>query len=229
MRIRAVIFDLDGTIADSVGMFYGFACEVAADLDLPAPRREAVLDLIRTGRSTLLHLLPDSIPSERVHAAFAARGAEWLRRYHQETQPVAGSLEALRTLRRGGHTLGIATSSGRDVPFLDRWGVRDLFTAIVGREDVEERKPAPDVILRCLERIEVPPTEVIYVGDSPIDIQAGKAAGVSTVGVLSGASPLPVLAAESPDEIVASVVALPRLLSRWSESRYGDYSALRRL
>lgn len=214
VKIRAVIFDLDGTIADSVELFYGFACEVAVDLELPPPEREDVFALMRTGRSTLTHLVPATISPARVNAAFSARGAQWLRRYHDETDPIPGSVETLRRLHASGRVLGIATSSGRDVPFLQRWGVRELFSAIVGREDVEQRKPAPEVVLRCLERLEVQSEQAIYVGDSPIDIQAGRAAGVATVGVLSGASPQPVLAAEGPDAILASIAELPELLAR---------------
>jgi len=215
VTVRTVIFDLDGTLADSVELFYGFACEVASDLDLPPPDREAVFDLMRTGRSTLTHLVPASIPPERVNAAFNQRGAEWLRRYFEDTEPVTGAPETVRTLHTAGFSLGIATSSGRDVPFLARWGIRDLFAAIVGREDVVERKPAPDVIVQCLGRLQRSREEAVYVGDSPIDIQAGRAAGVRTVGVLTGTSDYAVLAAEQPDVIVESVVELPALLAQW--------------
>ncbi len=216
MRIQAVIFDLDGTIADSVDLFYGFACDLAIDLGLPRPDRETVYQLMRTGQSTLTHLLPSSIPQERITAAVSTRGPEWLRRYHNETAPIPGSLTALHALHAAGRTLGIATSSGRDVPLLDRWGIRQLFAAVVGREDVTQRKPAPEVVLLCLEQIEAKAENVIYVGDSPIDIRAGKAAGVGTVGVLSGASPRPVLAVEQPDAILPSIAELPDLLASWS-------------
>jgi phosphoglycolate phosphatase-like HAD superfamily hydrolase len=64
---------------------------------------------------------------------------DWMRRYHHETEAITGSLELLRDLHARGLRLGIATSSGRALPFLDRWGVRHLFSGIVGREDVESR------------------------------------------------------------------------------------------
>ena len=215
MSIRAVIFDLDGTIADSVDLFYGFACEVAGDLGLACPDRERVFELMRTGRSTLTHLLPATIPPDRVNAAFAARGTEWLRRYFEETVPIPGSVDALRAIYRSGRALGIATSSSRDVPFLARWGVRELFAAIVGREDVERRKPAPDVIVQCLALVGVVPAEALYIGDSPIDIQAGRSAGVGTIGVLSGASPRAVLEAEGPDAVADSIADVVELIERW--------------
>jgi len=219
VTIRTVILDLDGTIADSIDFFYSFSCDVARDLGLPPPDRDAVLELMGSGRSALTHLLPDTVSRERINAAFAARGPIWLRRYFDETSPIPGGLEALRTLHENGRRLGIATSSSRDVPFLARWGVRELFAAIVGREDVPRRKPAPDVIVQCLDRMGETAAGAVYVGDSPIDIQAGKAAGVATVGVLSGASPRAVLAAEQPDAILESIATLSQWLEQWGDGR----------
>jgi pyrophosphatase PpaX len=90
--------------------------------------------------------------------------------------------------------------------------VRHLFSGIVGREDVESRKPHPEPVLKCLGHLELDPQEVVYIGDSPIDIRAGKAAGSYTVGVLTGTSPHEVLHGEDPDHILESVVGLPDIL-----------------
>ena len=98
-------------------------------------------------------------------------------------------------------------------PSLDRWGVRHLFSGIVGREDVEIRKPHPEPIHKCLGHLGLAPQETVYIGDSPIDIQAGKAAGVYTIGVLTGTSPRDVLHLESPDHILDTVAGLHSLLS----------------
>jgi HAD superfamily hydrolase (TIGR01509 family) len=137
---------------------------------------------------------------------------EWMRRYHDETEAIPGSVELLHDLHTQGLQLGIATSSGRALPFLDRWGVRRLFSGIVGREDVENRKPHPEPILKCLEHLKLDPHEVAYIGDSIIDIRAGKAAGAPTVGVLTGTSPRDILHQEDPDHILESVAELIHLL-----------------
>jgi phosphoglycolate phosphatase-like HAD superfamily hydrolase len=88
-----------------------------------------------------------------------------------------------------------------------------LFDGIVGREDVEIRKPHPEPVLKCLGHLGLAPQETVYIGDSPIDIQAGKAAGSYTIGVLTGTSPQHILHLEGPDHILPSVAGLSSILS----------------
>src|SRR5437667_13125 len=151
-------------------------------------------------------------PTATLKRIVDSRMNEWMRRYHHDTAAIPGSIELLHDLHARGLRLGIATSSGRALPFLDRWGVRRLFSGIVGREDVETRKPHPEPVLKCLGHLGLDPHEVAYIGDSPIDIRAGKAAGSYTVGVLTGTSPRDVLHVEGPDHILESVAGLCKIL-----------------
>jgi HAD superfamily hydrolase (TIGR01509 family) len=216
LHLRGIIFDVDGTLADSVGFFYEIALEVLELAGVPPVPKERVYELMRVGDSAPLEKL---FPSDYPHPAVAlkqivdSRMDEWMRRYHHETEAIPGSLELLHDLHANGLRLGIATSSGRALPFLDRWGVRHLFGGIVGREDVEIRKPHPEPVLKCLGHLGLDPHEAVYIGDSPIDIRAGKAAGSYTIGVLTGTSPHGVLHLESPDHILDSVAGLRTLLS----------------
>jgi HAD superfamily hydrolase (TIGR01509 family) len=215
-HIKGVIFDVDGTIADSVGSFYEIALEVLSIAGVPPVGKEQVYALMRVGdNSPLEKLFPPDYPDAAgtMKRIFDDRMAEWMRRYHDETTAIAGSIELLHDLHARGFRLGIATSSGRALPFLDRWGVRQLFDGIVGREDVEIRKPHPEPVLKCLGHLGLAPQETVYIGDSPIDIQAGKAAGSYTIGVLTGTSPQHVLSLESPDHILPSVAELHSILS----------------
>jgi HAD superfamily hydrolase (TIGR01509 family) len=215
LRVQGVIFDVDGTLADSVGFFYEIALEVLELADAPPVPKERVYELMRLGDAAPLEKLfppdyPD--PAATLKRIVDSRMNEWMRRYHHETEAIPGSLDLLHDLHARGLRLGIATSSGRALPFLDRWGVRHLFSGIVGREDVAIRKPHPEPVLKCLGHLGLSPREVVYVGDSPIDIRAGRAAGSYTVGVLTGTSPHEVLQGEGPDHILESVAHLHRVL-----------------
>jgi HAD superfamily hydrolase (TIGR01509 family) len=215
LRVKGVIFDVDGTLANSVGFFYEIALEVLALAGVPPVAKERVYELMRHGDAAPLEKLfpPDfSDPTATLKRIVDERMDEWMRRYHYETEAIPGSLAVLHDLHARGLLLGIATSSGRALPFLDRWGVRHLFSGIVGREDVESRKPHPEPVLKCLGHLELQAAEVMYIGDSPIDIRAGKAASVYTAGVLTGTSPHDVLLREDPDHILDSVTGLPALL-----------------
>jgi HAD superfamily hydrolase (TIGR01509 family) len=215
LRVKGVIFDVDGTIADSVGMFYEVALEVLQLAGVPPAPKERVYELMRVGEDNPLEkLFPSDYPDPAtiLKRIVDERMSEWMWRYHHETAAVPGSVELLHELAAKGLRLGIATSSGRALPFLDQWGVRHLFHGIVGREDVASRKPHPEPVLKCLGHLELDPHEAVYIGDSPIDIRAGKAAGLYTIGVLTGTSPHEVLSLESPDHILSSVAELRPLL-----------------
>jgi HAD superfamily hydrolase (TIGR01509 family) len=215
LRVRGVIFDVDGTLADSLGLFYQIACEVMDAAGLAAPTREQVYGLMRAGDAAPLeNLFPPGYPdvAGTVRAIVERRMAAWMDRYNRETEAIPGTVEVLHQLHGRGVLLGIATSSGRDLPFLNRWGVRHLFSGIVGREDVQARKPDPEPVRKCLERLRLEPREALYVGDSPIDVRAGKAAGTYTVGVLTGTSDYEVMRTYGPDRIVPDVSALPAVI-----------------
>jgi pyrophosphatase PpaX len=214
LRVKGVIFDVDGTLADSIG----FYCEIAVELlrlaGAPTLSKEQVCTLMRQGNAGLEQLFPPDFPdlAATLKRIVNERTDAWMQRYHHETQSIPGSIELLRTLHGMGLRLGIATSAGRALPFLDHWGVRDLFDGIVGREDVATHKPHPEPVLKCLGHLGLEPQDAVYIGDSPVDVRAGKAAGSFTVGVLTGTSPYDVLRLEAPDHILDSVVGLLDLL-----------------
>ncbi len=213
--LRGVIFDFDGTLADSLGFFYDMACDVLARAGAPPAPRDAVYALMGAADPDLVRkLFPRDFPDLDAVLAqvWAERSPVWARRYQEETEPRPGALPLLHALHGRGLALGIATSSGRELRSLDRWGVRGLFGSIVGRESVRRRKPHPEPVLRCAEELALPPAALAYVGDSPVDVRAGRAAGAYTIGVLGGTSPREVLDAEGPDAILESVAELERLL-----------------
>jgi HAD superfamily hydrolase (TIGR01509 family) len=215
--VEGVIFDVDGTLADTLEYYYGMACDFVELAGAPPVSRERVFGLMGRGdRDLLRKLFPADFPD--LDAALARVVRErlgfWLRRMSEETEPLEGCVDLLHRLHSGGWRLGIATSSPRSLPFLDRWGVRHVFDSIVGREDVSHRKPHPESILRCVTELGVQTAEAVYVGDSPIDIEAGRAAGVRTIGVLTGTSRREVLAGVSPDYILESAAELGDLLTR---------------
>ena len=81
------------------------------------------------------------------------------------------------------------------------------------REEGFPNKPAPDGILECLKRMKIPPNQAITIGDTPLDIRAGKAAGTLTVGVLSGIGSCSQLQAEEPTAIIGGVSDLLSLFN----------------
>jgi HAD superfamily hydrolase (TIGR01509 family) len=214
LRVRGVIFDMDGTLADSVDHYYWMACDIVEAANAPPISRERVCELMGSGAQDLLRkLLPPDFPDLDATLARIVRERfpAW-KHAGERIEPLPGCVDLLQQLHARGHRLGIATSSSRALPYLDRWGVRPLIHAIAGREDVSRRKPHPDVVLHCLGQLELEPDDAVYVGDSPIDIEAGRAAGLLTVGVLTGTSSRERLTSVSPDHILENAPGLLELL-----------------
>jgi HAD superfamily hydrolase (TIGR01509 family) len=215
-RLRGVLLDLDGTIADSIEFFYGLACEMLAAANCPQPARSEVLDAIANGLVPHERFLPADFPDREAFLAGIYRDhfPNWIRRYGIEIEPLMGAVETIRVLECRGLRLALVTSSSGPLPFLDRWGIRSSFTAIVGRGDVRRIKPDPEAVLLALERLDLDPSQVVSVGDTPLDVRAGLAAGVTTVGVLTGAGTEHQLRAAGASQILRSLAELPDFLDR---------------
>jgi len=94
-----------------------------------------------------------------------------------------GVEDALRGLKRGGVKLAIATNDRRTdaEETMASIGVLNLFDAVVGADDVDNPKPSPEMLLLACERCAYPPSRVVYVGDLPSDMEAGRSAGMKAV------------------------------------------------
>jgi HAD superfamily hydrolase (TIGR01509 family) len=88
---------------------------------------------------------------------------------------------------------------------LRRAGVDDLFEVTITTDDVKEKKPAAEPLIECGRRLGISMNRSVYIGDACIDIRAGKAAGMKTIGVLTGLDDYDSLMEEGPDAIIDSV------------------------
>jgi pyrophosphatase PpaX len=185
MRFRTVLFDLDGTVIDSGAMIlasFRHATQTVLRREIPD---ELLLEGV--GGSTLREQM-QVLDAERVDELVDVYRAH-NRTLHDELQACGGMLDALARLGREGRRLGLVTSKRRvgielAVASLPELG--DLFEVAGATHDTERHKPHPDPILLALERLDARPEETAYVGDSPFDVQAAKAAGVFAVAVTWG-------------------------------------------
>ncbi|RLC10526.1 MAG: hypothetical protein DRI24_20190 [Deltaproteobacteria bacterium] len=130
---------------------------------------------------------------------------------------IPNAKETLETISQKGIKMGIVTSTPREnmkvkLPPLVDSGINDLLEVIIHADDVSLKKPAPDPLLECSKRLGILPELCMYVGDTRTDIQAGKAAGMKTVGVLSGFDDYKALNRENPDAVIDSIVDLTDIL-----------------
>ena len=212
--LRAALFDVDGTLVNSIAGYrlaaqravepYGWSVSQEAvsaamnfgepfwDLVVP-PESRGDLELIaKLRRDTLAHwpaILADSVL----------------------LYPETGAM--LATLKAAGVRLGICTAShGESFLPLEQSGLLDLFDQVVTAKDVTHRKPDPEGLLLCLDRMGVAAAESAYIGDTVADVRASHAAGLYAVGMLTGAGDSALLSAAGAHRLLADLRYLPELL-----------------
>lgn len=209
---KAVLFDIEGTLIDTVEVYFKGINEICRRMGFEELDKETVRNLLRTPGPPWDYLIPEE-EKDRERLIEQCRKLDeeiWPKVYEQEVKPLPEAIETLDKLVAQGIKVGLV-SSGWGFQF-DRfdWGRKmvQLAAVVITRDDVPVLKPAPDAIIECLQRLQTSPADVIYVGDSPSDIKAGKAAGTITVGVLTGASDYEILQPEHPDAILHGVQEL---------------------
>ncbi len=190
--LKAVLFDLDGTLVDSLPEIYFGVCETCRRLKVTPPPKEAVAVMIGRGVVVLVERLkrylaiPDSIAteSEMLHILVE----EWNKTKGEKSEFYPGVLEGVRRLQEKGIHTAIVTNKLRSLTedFVCVRGIEGLFDTIVAGDDCPKAKPAPDMLLRAMKELGVAPESVVMVGDSRNDALAARAAGVTVALVETG-------------------------------------------
>ena len=181
MRFPVVLFDLDGTLVDSAAVILGsFHHATETVLRLRFPDEEILARVGGTNLAQQMALLDPDHVDELVEVYRAHNDPQY-----SQLACFDGILEVLARLKAEGRRLGIVSAKRR--PTVERVfrsaGMADYFDAVVGSDDTERHKPDPEPVLKALELLEAVPAEAAYVGDSPFDVAAARAAGVYAVAV----------------------------------------------
>jgi pyrophosphatase PpaX len=200
MRFPVVLFDLDGTVVDSGAMIlasFRHATKTVLDRDLSDAE---LLAAVGTPLREQMNLI-DAQRADELVEVYRAHNEP----LHEALEPCGGMLDVLQRLADEGRRLGIVTAKRRSTADL-AFAVLPLaryFDVVVAAEDALRHKPDPEPLRVALRRLGAPPDEAAYVGDSPFDVAAAKAAGVFAVAVTwGGIHSRESLRNEAPDAIV---------------------------
>lgn len=213
MSWSAVLFDLDGTLADTVPLIlacYRHTMRSHRGEELPD---ELWLDTLgRPLRESMREFTTDTAEAEAMVETYVT----YQRTIHDDmVQAFPGATELVAELTGRGAAVGVVTSKRREMALrtLARCGLDGAFPVLVTPEDVTRGKPDPEPVRVALDRLslQATPSRVLFVGDSPYDVAAGRAAGVRTAAATWGPFARARLERERPDWLVDALSDVLRL------------------
>ena len=181
-----ILFDLDGTLIDSTEAILESFHTACKQLDFPSPSDAQIKRLI--GYPLDYMFAHVGVPKERVWDFVAAYKEHYRVISKQKTVLLPNAKEAVEEAAAFARLGIVTTKTGRySKELMEHFGLLDYFEVLIGREDVEHPKPHPEPILNALEMMHPSKDEDIYmIGDTKLDMECAKEAGVKALGVLCG-------------------------------------------
>lgn len=219
--IKALIFDIDGTLIDSFEAYYTVFNEGIADYNVEKVSRRDLRDLLAKGLS-LRQILENVFTSPIDNVTYSMCREKILTLFRvaelEKIKPFPGTEELFRYLMTAGIKIGIATgrtSSAEDEMLrFKKLGLYRYISAIVTSQEIEHRKPAPDAIIECAKRMGIPIDKCIVVGDTESDIIAAKSAGAIAIAVTTGHEDEQTLLKARPEIVLKSMIELLSYLKK---------------
>jgi len=182
--VGAVIFDLDGTLLDTVPDLHAAVCAMLADLGRPMLSEEAIRCYVGRGIANLVkRSLADSLDAAEDDSPAPADALASFRRHYarengRRAQLFPGVLEGLQAIRAQGLPMAVATnkSDAFTRPLLEMTGLADYFSVVVSGDSLPKHKPDPMSLVWTCGRLGVSPADTLFIGDSVNDFLAARAA-----------------------------------------------------
>lgn len=215
LRAEAILFDLDGTLVDTAPDMVAVLTELQKDNGCEPLPYELARSHVSNGAMGLIRLAFAKLGD----TARAGLHQDYLERYERSVCVAStlfpGLAELLDRLDTEGKPWGVVTNKPKRMtePLLERLGLAGRIACVVSGDTLPERKPHPAPMLLACKMLDVPPAQTIYVGDASRDIEAGRAAGTTTIAaawgyITAGDDP----ASWGPDHIAASTRELMELV-----------------
>ncbi|NPD68647.1 HAD family hydrolase [Lichenicola cladoniae] len=185
---KAAIFDIDGTLVDSVDLHARSWQETFAKFGHAVTFEQARSQIGKGGDQLLPVFLSQTEQDDHGEEMEEWRGQLFKSEYMQLVRPFSTVPELLRRIRDAGLKVAAATSAKKSELeiYLEIAGITDLVDVATSSEDAEQSKPAPDIFQVALKKLGLDGADAVAIGDTPYDAQAAGKAGIPTIGVLCG-------------------------------------------
>jgi phosphoglycolate phosphatase-like HAD superfamily hydrolase len=188
---KGVIFDVDGTLVDSVDLHAAAWQNALRHLGHPLPYKKVRQQIGKGADQLLPALLPAAVVARRGKEIERFRGALFKRDYLPMVRGFSGVRALVQRLLVEGARIALASSARHDelAAYKRSAEIDDLVEAEAARGDAAHSKPDPDIFVAALERLKLAARDAIVVGDTPYDAEAARKAGMAAIGVLCGGFP----------------------------------------
>lgn len=219
----ALLMDLDGTIADTLPHLFAsfrnavapFVSRIPTDAEIVAtfgpPERDCIMQIIYECNETRRTVVPGDLDRavRQFHDYYECR--------HDAVRTFAGIPEVIQLARKSGWRFGVQTGKSRRSALftLERLRLRRETEYLISGEDVHNPKPDPEGVKKALAEFRVPPSALLMVGDTPADIEAGKAAGTKTAAALWGAFNRDATRQAGATWVLEKVPDLQQIIEQW--------------
>jgi HAD superfamily hydrolase (TIGR01509 family) len=213
LKVKGILFDLDGTIVDSTEAYLEAARTAFQAMGQEPPEAQTALEIPKR--------LEQNLPiNGMVKGSVKDFLDVYLKTYYdvtkEKTKPLPNVKPTLETLS---HRAKLALITMRFVPKtavireLEQFNIAEYFAYVVTALETRKPKPSPEALIKSVKALDVDICACVIVGDSVSDVRAGKAAGAMTIAVLSGLFSREELAVECPDLILENVADLPDFIA----------------
>ncbi len=213
MKYKTVLFDLDGTLLDTLEDMTDALNRTMRLHGLPERTPEEVRSFVGNGARRLIELAAEGVDGARFEQILSDYKKDYDENYLIKTAPYPGILELLKTLRQNGVRTGVVSNKpDSTVQELSEALFQNLADVSVGEKTGIRRKPAPDTVLAAMEQLGATREDTVYVGDSEVDIATARAAGIPCISVTWGFRDRDVLIKAGAETFADSSEALLKLL-----------------
>lgn len=213
-KIKGVIFDLDGTLIDSLETYIQALNQGIQRFNLAPVSKEELASLLNKAvplEQIIQQLFPTQFKDREERLDCIKEIVKAYQKLEQNVSLKPGAAQVLSSLKEMGLKVGIVT--GRTTSGEQKWlelrrlNIDQFIDVVITGADAE-RKPAPEGIIKCAQELGLSTEECVFVGDAQSDIITGKAAGVMTIAISTGVAQEGTLSQERPDAIVDSLAEL---------------------
>ena len=214
MKVRGVIWDMDGTILDTLEDLWASTCAALSQCGMPERSREEVRAFVGNGLRVLMEkAVPAGTSPQDLEKAMEAFVAHYALHSRDRTCPYPGILKTLLRLKEEGIRQGVVSNK---VDFAVQQLSRDFFPGLlevaVGDAQGRRRKPAPDSVWHAMELLGLSPEETVYIGDSEVDVETARNAGIPSLLVTWGFRTREQLLAAGATRLAEAPEEIPRIL-----------------